>query len=119
MIVTGDSFLNGINVRGLSKDQQVEIHNFTRRHKSETTLKEIEILVADKPDCIIIYAGTTDITNGTSSLNSGKKIAKKTKRTNFSKQKESFFKCSYQKKKRDLDKNVQGVNEKLSCLDKY
>ena len=44
----------------------------------EKVLEEIENLnqTADKPDCIIIHAGTTDITNGINSLNSVKKIVK-------------------------------------------
>ena len=35
---------------------------------------------ADKPDCIIIYAGKNDITNGINSLNSVKKIVKNVKK---------------------------------------
>ena len=44
----------------------------------EKVLEEIENLnqTADKPDCIIIHAGTTDITNGINSLNSVTKIVK-------------------------------------------
>ena len=44
----------------------------------EKVLEETENLnqTADKPDCIIIHAGTTDITNGINSLNSVKKIVK-------------------------------------------
>ena len=42
----------------------------------ETILEELDTLVARKPDCIIIHAGTNDLTNG---INSVKKIVKKVK----------------------------------------
>ena len=40
----------------------------------------MENLVADKPDCIIIHAGTNNINNGINSLNSVKKITKNVKK---------------------------------------
>ena len=65
--------LNGFNERGLSKHQNVKIQNFPGG-ASETILDKVETLVAEKPDCIIIHAGTNDIMNGINSLNSVKKI---------------------------------------------
>ena len=46
----------------------------------------MENLVVQKPECIIIYARTNDITSGINSLNSAKKIVKKCKE-NFPKHK--------------------------------
>ena len=65
--------LNGFNERGLSKHQNIKIQNFPGG-TSETILDKVETLVAEKPDCIIIHAGTNDIMNGINSLNSVKKI---------------------------------------------
>ena len=54
--------LNGINERGLSKYQNVKIQNFPGS-ATEIILEKVETLVAEKPDCIIIHAGTNDIAN--------------------------------------------------------
>ena len=72
--------LNGIHEGGLSKQQQLKIQNLPGG-TSETILDEVDTLVADKPDCIIVHAGTNDITKGINSLNSVKKIVKKVKQT--------------------------------------
>ena len=80
IILTGDSMLSGIHERGLSKQQQVQIPNFPRG-TIKTILDEVDRLVADKPHCIIVHAGTNDITKGINSLNSVKKIVKKVKQT--------------------------------------
>ena len=72
--------LNGIHEGRLSKQQQVKIQNLPGG-TSETILDEVDTLVADKPDCIIVHAGTNDITKGIDSLNSVKKIVKKVKQT--------------------------------------
>ena len=72
VVVTGDSLLNGINERGLSKPHKVNVQNVPGG-TSETILKELDTLAASKPDCIIIHAGTNDLTNGINSLNSVKK----------------------------------------------
>ena len=54
--------LNGINERGLSKYQNVKIQNFLAG-TTESILHNVETLVAEKPDCIVIHAGTNDIMN--------------------------------------------------------
>ena len=72
VVVTGDSLLNGIIEKWLSKNHQVTFKNFTGG-TSENVLEEAENLIGDKPDCIIIHAGTNDITNGINSSNSVKK----------------------------------------------
>ena len=69
VVVTGDLLLNGINERGLSKPHKVNVQNFPGG-TSETILEELDTLVASKPDCIIIHAGTNDLRNGINSLNS-------------------------------------------------
>ena len=68
IVMTGDSMLNGIHERGLSKQQQAKMQNFPGG-TSETILDEVDTLVADKPDCIIVHAGTNDIAKGINSLN--------------------------------------------------
>ena len=77
--------LNGFNERGLSKHQNVKIQNFPGG-TSEFILDKVETLVGEKPDCIIIHAGTNDIMNRMNSLNSVKKI-----QGSLSKYKDSLF----------------------------
>ena len=76
VVITGDSMLNGINERGLSKHQKVKVKNFSGG-SGEKIVEELDALVADKPDCLIVHAGTNDITNGINSLNCKKKLLKK------------------------------------------
>ena len=80
VVVTGDPFLNGKSEKGLSRNHQVTVKIF-RGGTSEKVLEEMENLVADKPDCIIIHAGTNDIINGINSLNSVNKIVKYVKKS--------------------------------------
>ena len=54
VVVTGDSLLNGISEKGLSRDHQVTVKNCLGGI-SEKVLEEIENLVADKPGCIILH----------------------------------------------------------------
>ena len=69
-----------INEHDLSKHQNVKIQKFPGG-TTETILDKVETVVAEKPDCIIIHAGTNDITNGINSLNSVKKVVRKVKQT--------------------------------------
>ena len=111
IVITGDLILNGIHERGLSMQQQVKIQNFPGG-TSETILDVVDTLVTDKPDCIIVHAGTNDITKGINSLNSVKKIVKKVKQTSPN-TKVVFSSLITRKDKKDLDKKVQDVNNRL------
>ena len=73
----------------------------------------VDTLVTDKPDCIIVHAGTNDITKGINSLNSVKKIVKKVKQTSPN-TKVVFSSLITRKDKKDLDKKVQDVNNRLN-----
>ena len=74
----GDSLLNGINERGLSKDFNVKVNNIPGG-TSETVLDKIEELVKCKPSSLIVHAGTNDLTKGKNVLNNVKKIVKEVK----------------------------------------
>ena len=111
IVITADSMLKGIHERGLSKQQQVKIQNFPGG-TSETILDVVDTLVTDKPDCIIVHAGTNDITKGINSLNSVKKIVKKVKQTSPN-TKVVFSSLITRKDKKDLDKQVQDINNRL------
>ena len=59
--VVGDSLLNGIKERGLSKYFNVKVNNIPGG-TSETVLDKIEELVICKPSSLIVHAGTNDLT---------------------------------------------------------
>ena len=55
--------------------QNVQIQNFSGG--ATETILETETLVAEKPDCIIIHAGTNDMKNRINSMHSVKKLLRK------------------------------------------
>ena len=65
--------MNGINEKGLSKDNRVKI-KFFPGGTTETILEEVEELVKNKPNTLIVHAGTNDLTEGENVLNYVKKI---------------------------------------------
>ena len=103
--------LNGINKGGLSKHQKVKVENFSGG-TGEKIVEELDALVADKPDCLIVHAGTNDITNGINSLNCAKKIIKKVKQISPN-TKVVFSSLITRKDKKDQDKKVVEVNSRL------
>ena len=61
-IVIGDFIVNNINEHGLSESNKVSVKKF-RRATSEKILEEMDKTSKEKPDSIIIHAGTNDLTN--------------------------------------------------------
>ena len=111
--MTGDSLLNGISEKGLSKDHQVTVENFPGE-TSEKLLEEIKNLVADKT------AGTNDITNGINSLNSVKKIVKNVKKSSPN-TKLVFSSILLRKDRKDISKKVADINSRIKnyCQQKH
>ena len=72
VVITGDSMLNGIHEKSMSKYYRVKVNNFTGS-TSATILEDIDQLVKSKPDCLIVHAGTNDLANGTNLFNQAKK----------------------------------------------
>ena len=72
VVITGDSMLNGIHEKDMSKNYRVKVNNFPGG-TSATILENIDQLVKSKPDCLIVHAGTNDLANGTNLLNQAKK----------------------------------------------
>ena len=59
VVITGDSMLNGIHEKGMSKNYRVRVKNFPGG-TSATILETIDQSVKSKPDCLIVHAGTND-----------------------------------------------------------
>ena len=68
--VIGDSMLNDVNEKGLSKLRKVKIKNYL-------ILDKIDDLLKVKPDCLLVYVGTNDLTNNVNLQNSVEKWPKK------------------------------------------
>ena len=62
VIIIGDSMLNNINSRVLSKSKMVEILNFPGATSSEIVGK-IDDVLNQKSESLIFHVGTNDLTN--------------------------------------------------------
>ena len=64
VITLGDSLLNGINEKGLSKRHYVKIVNKPGGTSESLLLEDLDTLIKYQPESVIIHAGTNDLTNG-------------------------------------------------------
>ena len=76
VITIGDSMLNNMTIRGLSKSDKVSVSNFPGA-TSEDILDEIKDTLKTHLDTLIVHAGTNDITKSINTLRSVKKKEKK------------------------------------------
>ena len=61
--IVGDSLLNCIHEKGLSKNQSVKVNNIPGG-TSDAILDKLDYFLKNKPDGLIVHAGTNDITKG-------------------------------------------------------
>ena len=111
VVITGDSMLNGLHEKGLSMKHNVKVENYPGG-TSETILDNIGDIVKNKPECLIIHAGTNDLTNGISLLNQVKKIVKQMKKVSQN-TKIVFSSIAIRKDRKNIDKKVAEVNSHL------
>ena len=102
VVITGDSLLNGLHEKGLSRNHRVKVNNFPGG-TSETILENIDEIIKNKPDCFIIHAGTNDLTNGINLLNQAKKIIKEVKKVSHN-TKIVFSSIVTRKDRKNIDK---------------
>ena len=76
VIILGDSLLNGINEKVLSKKHNVKIANKPGATSERLLLEELDNLIKYQPGSVIIHAGTNDLTNGIKMLINAKKTFK-------------------------------------------
>ena len=69
IVVTGDSMLNAVIQKGLSKSYNVKVKNYPGA-TSEDILDKIDDLLKVKPGCLLVHVGTKDLTNNVNLLNS-------------------------------------------------
>ena len=109
--ITGDSMLNGMHEKVMSKNYIVKVNNIPGG-TSATILENIDQLVKTKPDCLIVHAGTNDLVNGTNLLNQAKKIVKQVKKVSQN-TKNFFSSIIIRKDRKNVDKKVSQVNSFL------
>ena len=80
VVIIGDSMLNNINSRGLSKLKDVDVLNFSGVTNSDV-LRKIYDLLNKKPASLIVHVGTNKLTNYINLLSNVRKIVDKTNKT--------------------------------------
>ena len=103
-IIIGDSILNNINSRGLSKSKKVSVSNFPGA-TSEDILAEVEYT-------LVVHAETTDLTKNINTLRSVKKLCEKAKRISPD-TKILFSNIIYRKDRRNTDRQRIDTNARL------
>ena len=112
VIILGDSLLNGINKKGLSKKHNLKIVNRAGATTERLLLEDLDNLIKYQLESVIIHAGTNDLTNGINMLNNAEKIVKELT-TKLPKVKITFSGLITRKDRKNLDKNVTEANKKL------
>ena len=111
IILTGDSMLNNISEKGLSKTHKVRVINFPRG-TSEKISDQVDDLIKGKPDDLIVHVGTNDIANDVNLLNNVKKIFRKVSKDSPSTQL-AFSSKIVRKDKKNLEKSVIETKPRL------
>ena len=60
IIIIGDSMLNNINNRGLSKSKKVEVLNFPGATRKDI-IEIIDVVLNQKPESLNVHVGTNEI----------------------------------------------------------
>ena len=113
-VIIGDSMLNNINSRGLSKSKKVSVSNFPGGTRKDI-LDEVEDTFKTQPDTLIVHAGTNDLTKNINTLRRVKKLCEKAKRVSPD-TKIVFSNMIYRKDRRNTDMQRINTNARLKNL---
>ena len=111
VVIIGDSMLNNINSRGLSKSKEVDVLNFPGATSSDVFTK-IDDVLNKKPASLIVHVGTNDLTNDINLLSNVKKIVNKTNKTSPNTVL-TFSSIIFRKDKKNLEKTRADTNSRL------
>ena len=103
--------LNGLHEKGLSMNHIVKVKSYPSG-TSVKILNNIDDIVKNKPDCLIIHAGTNDLTYGINLLNQAKKVVMQVKKVSQN-TKIVFSSIAIRKDRKNIDKKVAEVNSRL------
>ena len=110
-VIIGDSMLNNINSRGLSKSKKVDLLNCPVATSSDV-LTEIDDVLNKKPASLIVHVGINDLTNDINLLSNVKKIVNKTNKTSPNTVL-TFSSIIFRKDKKNLEKTRADTNFRL------
>ena len=110
-VILGDSILNNINGRRLSKTKKVDLLNFPGLTSTDILMK-IDDVLDKKPKSIFIYVGTNDHINDVKLLSNLKKIFSKTNRT--SPNTALSFSNNFRKDQENTEKKRADTNSQLN-----
>ena len=111
VVIAGESMLNGIHQKGMSKNYRAKVKDFAGG-TSTTILENTDQLGKSEPDCLIVRAGTNGLANGTNLLNQVKKIVKQVKKVSQN-TKIVFLSIIIRKDRKYIDKKLSQVNSYL------
>ena len=111
VVIIGDSMLNNINSRGLSKSKELDVLNFPGATISDVSTK-IDDVLNKKPASLIIHVGTNDLKNGINLLLNVKKIVNKTNKISPNIVL-TFSSIIFRKDKKNLEKTRADTNSRL------
>ena len=103
--------LNNINARGLSKSKKVDVLNYPGATSSDM-VNEIDEVLKGKPESLLIYIGTNDLTNNINLLTNVKKIVNKVNKTSPDNL-QSFSDIVFRKDKKNIEKMRADTNYRL------
>ena len=111
VVIIGDSMLNNINSRGLSKSKEVDVLNFSGATSADIVSK-IDDVLNKKPASLIVHVGTNDLTNDVNLLTNAKKIVNKVNQTSPNTVL-TFSNIIVRKDKKNLEKTRADTNSRL------
>ena len=114
VVIIGDSMLNNINSRGLSKSKEVDVLNFPGATNSDV-LTKIDDVLNKKPASLIVHVGTNDLIIDINLLSNVKKIVNKTNKTSPNTVL-SFSSIIFRKGKKNFEKTRADINSRLKNL---
>ena len=111
VFVVGDSMLNNISERGISKQHSAQVKNFPGA-ATERINEEIDDILQSKSDIIIIHAGTNDLATKINPLNNLRKILKKCNEL-YPKPKLAFSNVIVRKDQVNLERGPKDINSRM------
>ena len=117
VIIVGNSMLNNVNGRGLSKSKKVEVINFPGATSTDI-VEKIDDILEHHPKSLVVHVGTNDLTNDANLLNNVKKIVNKTKKKSPNTV-VSFSNIIVRKDRQNLEKKQSDTNARLKNPEKY
>ena len=111
VVILGDSILNNINLRGISKDGNVKVKTFS----GSTSGDMKDPTIRAQPDAITIHIGSNDISKDIDTISNVQNIVSRIKRTS-SHTKIVLSSLLVRKDKKNIEEKVRAINVELKKI---